>query len=453
MKRFLNKNTYIIFFSILIISSLCIFSGMTTFYLTYKDDIAPNVYINDIDVGRMNMSESINFIEKSLRDAFGNEAITVNFEGKAFSIKYNDINVTMDTKATIDLAHGKGNIEVLLNNINGYFSSGKREVSPVIRFDEEALRKKISEMAILINKKPQNARMIISNGKVVEKAEIQGIELNVNNALMKIENEALKHINSNIVFKKINNFEVSVIEPQCTVEDFNGVKDIISQYSTSFGLNKDKSSLKSAATAIDGIVIPAASYTSNDIFSFKEHLQEESLLKEKSSEGYEQVASTLYAAILNTDIDLSKIKRTPHATAVDYISPGLDVSLQGSTSDFIFKNTLNHTILIITEIKGNKLTVSLIGEKKSDAVKSNIETEIIKKLEPEVIKSISDEMFPGTMRIINPGKEGLEVNVYKTYTKNGTENKKLFLYNNKYRPENIIIETGAASYWNENDQK
>jgi hypothetical protein len=62
-------------------------------------------------------------------------------------------------------------------------------------------------------------------------------------------------------------------------------------------------------------------------------------------------------------------------------------------------------------------------------------------------------MFPGTMRIINPGTEGLEVNVYKTYTKNGTENKKLFLYNNKYRPENIIIETGAASYWNENDQK
>jgi len=85
---------------------------------------------------------------------------------------------------------------------------------------------------------------------------------------------------------------------------------------------------------------------------------------EKNNEGYNQVASTLYAALLLTDIDRTGITRVSHESAVDYIEPGLDVVVFGDTIDFKFINSMESPIMIFSSVKNNKITVSIAGKKK-----------------------------------------------------------------------------------------
>jgi len=73
-----------------------------------------------------------------------------------------------------------------------------------------------------------------------------------------------------------------------------------------------------------------------------------------------QVASTLYAAILHTDLEVRE--RHAHATPVPYLAPGFDATVS-SVLDLRLRNPHPFAVQIRASVQGRRLVVEVWGER------------------------------------------------------------------------------------------
>lgn len=85
-----------------------------------------------------------------------------------------------------------------------------------------------------------------------------------------------------------------------------------------------------------------------------------------------QVSSTLFECVLRANVEI--VYRTNHSLEIGYVPLGGDATVQWSSKDFKFKNTLGCDVRIKMTCEGGKLTCKLYGKKdvKPDNVKINI---------------------------------------------------------------------------------
>lgn len=443
-----HKNLYIALI-ILCQSALSIFVGLLIFFLVAQKSIAPGMHVAGIDVGGMTGNEANQKIDSIFGDTIKNGSFDIVFGGnKRFKIKYSDINASIDNEASITMALGK-NVKAFIYQFNGYFFNERNDIFPVISYSEDKLKDKLKELANLIQKAPVNANIELINGKVIKKTEVEGSRLNLDNAYKKLLNEIPKKIGTDIEFYKGGNQEVENILPQFSVSDFNGADEVISQYSTKIKSLELEGSIKTAVHAINKVVLFSKDLRRGlnaGTFSFNKYLALDGAVMEENSEGYNQVVSTLNAAVLNSEIDKNSIIRTQHKSTVDYIDPGLDAMVLSSKYDYKFKNTSDNVLIIFAQIIDDKVIVSLVGKKRDDKVKNTLEIEVIQRFDPSVVNMENQDLKSGEKKMISAGKEGVKVNVYRVTSQDGSVTNKTLIYNNMmYDAVKAVVQTGPSS--------
>ncbi|MCX8129223.1 MAG: VanW family protein [Clostridia bacterium] len=452
-----QKSVFIVFISVLVQTVLGLSVGLGMLYISSRDHINDNVYIGNTPLGNLNREEAAAKVEEMYKATISNGSFTIIYgSNKKFLVKYSEIDAFLDIAATIRTAFGSTGSESFENMIRGHFSSQKREITPVITFNEGKLREKLNELAIYINKEPVDADIEVKEGKVVKIPEEKGLKLNFNKSLKRIESEIGKSIGGFISFREADDLEVETIAAEYTLSSYDGLNEIISQHTTKV-LDLDVAdSLIQAAFAINKVCVPCADLKNRkepSSFSFNKYLVIEGGIINKNDEGYNQVASTLYAAVLKAGIDPKFITRTPHKNTVDYIQPGLDAVVISNTYDFKFVNTLDSPVLIYTEIHGDTLTVSIISKKKQSQVTGNLETEVIQKYTPTVEYVENEKMAAGERKMVSSGREGLLVKVYRTVPNSTSEDTRRFLYEDRYEAVKAIIEIGPNTRWGDDSIK
>lgn len=428
---------------------LAVFVGLLTLYFVTMDRIAPNVYVDDVSVGNVSLEQAIIKLEDNFDKVIENNSLVIKYNGNdKFVIKYSEIDASIDYSMSVKLAHSPAGHNSFINLIHGYFSYGKTVVHPVVSLNEGKLRNKLQELASLVNKDAANANIYLKDDKIIKVTEVNGLNLNIDNAVQKIKNEINVTFNSPLVFDVANNYEMKTVYPQITSKDLEGAEDVISRFSTDIKSPENEDSIKIAANAINKVLIyPVDAKTGKDagVFSFNKYLAAEKGNMDQNNEGYNQVASTLYAAVLTAGIKQDTVMRTPHKNQVDYIDPGLDTVVFGDSIDFKFKNSLDCTLIIFAEVKDNKLTVSLVGKKKDKLVKNNLKIEVEQKYDPPVITVESQDMKPGEKKLVSQGKEGLKVNVYRITLKGDKEVDKKLIGTDKYEAIETMVQIGPNS--------
>jgi vancomycin resistance protein YoaR len=441
------KNLYIglIIFSQTALS-ICV--GLLIFFLISQKSIAPAVYISDIYVGKMDKTEAGQKIEERFGKAIKNGSITIIYDkNKAYKIKYSDIEAYVNTDASIAKAKGK-NTKAFANQFNGYFFNKRNDVYPVISYNEAKLKEKVRDLAKLMQKVPLNANIDLINGEVIKRPGIAGVKLNIENSLRKLSKEIPERIGTTIEFNNGKNLEIENISPQYSVSDFNGANEVISQYSTVIKDPEQEDSIKTAVHAINKVVLFPKDVKRGleaGTFTFNKYLALDGALMEENIEGYNQVASTLNAAVLNSEIDSKVIIRNKHNSTVDYIDPGLDALVLGNTYNYKFKNTLDNIIIIFAQVKDNKVIVSLVGKKEDKKTSSSLEIDVVR-YDPSIVNTESQTLKSGEKKMISPGKEGVKVNVYRTISSNGNTISKTLIYKDvMYDAVKAVVETGPGT--------
>ncbi len=160
-----------------------------------------------------------------------------------------------------------------------------------------------------------------------------------------------------------------------------------------------------------------------------------------------QVSSTLYSAVLRTNLQI--VERKNHMFTVGYVPLGEDATLYWGSIDFKFKNTMDMPIRISASQSGSSCTVSLIGAFDSSFPKgtkikiSNVTTATA---EYQTVEQVDTTLAPGTRKVTQKGSPGYTIKSYKIYVDaNGNEIKRTLIGTSVYKPANKIIKVGSAT--------
>lgn len=443
------KDRFLIFLVILMQTGLAISAGFFALHEFSKGRVPPRTYVENMDIGGLTREEACRELQNRYSGVFRDGSVKIAFNGRTAEIKYADIQACFDCAATVDSVYGPKGFENLLSVAARPFGAGKRPVHPVVGVNQEKLKEELRKLSVFIDVEPQNANIYFKDGNIEKMPEIEGLRLNVEKAAARLARSLGEYIGVPFESKPSNNSEIEVVKPQITLKDLEDINEIIAEYSIKLEFPELLDSARAASSAINKLMISDSGTGAGEaerVFSFNKQLAEKKAVKEDNDEGYNMVASALYAAALIAGMDSKGMARVPHKTAVDYIEPGLDVRVFGDTVDLKFINTLKHKIIIFSEVSEDGITVRIAGKKENPLARNEIKTDVVQRFIPTTINVENRDLSPGEKIIANPGKEGLKVDVYRISYENGARTKEEYLYTDVYESVKSVVYTGPEAF-------
>ena len=311
------------------------------------------------------------------------------------SLKYFDINKLTITPKTIDHTINQEEANKLYERANNivyktitfsleddYYSYTKNDLL-VLLYPEGGYQKTkvitlINDLALKVNRKPQNPVFTYSGGMVQEFAPAKDW-LRVNEeklkeeiliALTKLEESGDKSVEIEI--------PVSTAQPDYQTKDVNdlGINELIGRGNSRYvgSISSRIHNLAHASSKFNGVLVKPG-----DVFSFNQTLGDVSeatgykkayIIKDGATVlgdggGVCQVSTTLFRAVLNAGLPI--LERQAHAYRVTYYEqgspPGLDATVYEPSPDLKFKNDTPGHILIqsIANTKAKTLVFEIYG--------------------------------------------------------------------------------------------
>ncbi len=440
-----NFKPLVTFLIILIQSSLAVTLGAAALSKASVKALPAGAYVEALPIGNLSQDEAVDAVKSNYAEDLRLKSLQLVFGGdKTFEIPFSQIEAYVDAGATVEKMLPKNGFEGAFHTFHTHFAQSEQSVQPVIKFNEGKLRTALIEIAKEVNTQPVNAEIAVKDGVVVKKAETYGKELNILNTVKTIQNQLLISPWEQVAISDSINFEFQAIEPSVKMKDFDDIQQVFAEYTINVAGEELVGSTKFAVEAINGVCIgPGDGAGNDDVFSFVEILKGENEAFETDNEGYDQVASALYATLLSAGLPTESITRVPHKLPVDYIEPGLDAWISGNAGDLKFTNPFKHKVAVFAQLNGNRINVAIAGNMSDNAGVYKLETEIVQRFEPPVYYVENSSLKPGEKIVLSNGKEGVVVNVLR----NGE-----VISTDTYEAEKAIVQIGPDTEWKKGDK-
>lgn len=201
-----------------------------------------------------------------------------------------------------------------------------------------------------------------------------------------------------------------------------------------------------AAGMINGIALqPGQEFSLNTVLGDRSDTKngwklapgiESGILTDMAGMGVDQVATTLFQAVLKADIAMETITRQKHTIHATYAEPGQDAMVSPDGPDLKFINNKTTPIYIFTNVdqKERYIEVSIYGEPLPAAETIVIKTVILKTTTPDKEKEYqkNDNLAQGTLIKVRAKMGGLVCETYREYYINGVLDHSVKLYSDTY---------------------
>lgn len=250
--------------------------------------------------------------------------------------------------------------------------------------------------------------------------------------------------------KKVFSVEVTAISPEITTDKLKSsmFSDVLGEYSTNYNAtNKGRTrNIIIATEKINNVVIAAG-----ENFSFNRIVGERSYergymdanvyvggrIEQGVGGGICQVVSTLYSAQLLAD--LKTVTRHNHQFTVSYLPLGQDATVAWGAIDYVFNNNTDYPIKLVATANDGRNTIKILGTKADKNQTVKISTTTISASSPIEKVVYSTEVQPGKSVVTQNGQNGAVVDTYKVYSRNGIEEKRVFLHRSTYSAMERIV--------------
>ena len=420
----------------------------------FEQVFAQNVYIEDLSVGGLTKEEAKLKLENMKESELKQQSIVLYKNEIKKQIACNELGITYNIDETInkafELGHKESFFEKYRISKEGLANAQKFELTKT--FSDEPIHNFIKENATFFYKEPVNASIERKNRQFFVTKEVEGEALDEEATFEKMA-EALKEpdneLNELIEVEAVT----KTVIPEYTEASFADVQTLISSFSTSYNnasANRNEN-LKVAAQKISRMLLPdEIFYLSNQLEPFTEAAGYKNAgvivngkIEDGLGGGVCQVASTLYNAVLLTDIEI--VSRQNHSLPVAYVPLGRDATYATGVIDFKFKNNTGYPLFIEGYCENNKVYVNIYGHKDAipeyDIKFDSVVTEVI----PAPATKYEDDstLEKGKEVVEIKALDGKRVKLYKLYYKNGVLEKKELVDTSYYKPRAAVIKRGT----------
>ena len=413
------------FWFVIIVIQIIIACAVPTgiFLLLPAENETINLDISDRFFKNLTPEEAENVLKTYFADIIDSGAVVLNADGKSAEIPYKLFELQIDASKIFEAIH-KGRFS------NRYFQligkSNQDDVpKPIISLNSAKLKDALKRYMALFIKEPVDASLVLQQGTVKITPGIDGVALDINEAVAYIKKQLEFEPIKEIVISQSSTPEVfTVLKPEYTGEE-------LSRFTQIYGLVKGElpsDSINPFQNILDNI--NELKIAPGEEFSYRERAP----LTLETDSSHIVLASAIYKAVLSVP-DIKVTYRKPANQPIPDIEPGFEVNLE-KDGDLKFLNASDSNLLLVYNVeKTGKWEIALVGE--PGLTFGEIKTEHIK-IAPPVIYSQDIKLPVNSQEVIEPGKEGLTVRVFRVI-----ENEVTQLYEDVYQPVYKIIAIGS----------
>ena len=421
--------------------------GAGTFY--------PGTFINNIDVSGMTVEQATEAVNKSLKDAKSPVDVNYNLklDGKVYPLDFSDAKFEYNTKEVVEEAFAQHRAldetdymsiidvfnykEQLKNNPVNYETSYTVSIDGVSEKVHAILDPLIDQYSTVKDAEigefnPETKEFTIT-------PEETGMTIDIDGAVEKVnELFANKEYTGSVVVPSI------VKEPEITTEKIKANFGLIGEHSTKASNNANRNNnLNQACKNINGTILkPGEEFSFNKVVgqrTTKNGFKEATVILGGQYEqglggGVCQVSSTLYNAVLKSDLQVTK--RTPHAWPSDYVLEGLDATVDWPNLDFKFKNNTDYQIIVVMwfESKDRTVHAQIYGKRLPDEQTIVLRSDCVSSTNYGETEYVEDKtMEVGKTKVVRQAHQGKTIKTYKIWQdKDGKEVKRDFITTTTY---------------------
>ncbi|MGL4912380.1 MAG: VanW family protein [Romboutsia sp.] len=327
----------------------------------YNDKISKNMFVENLDVSDMTKEEALKVVNSNKNP----KSIYLVYEDVKHEISPEDIDLTYNTKETIEEAYNYTKTDSYFENVKRYFDVKKNSKDIKIKssYNEVKLSEYIQKVSKDINVEMVNAKVYVSGG-IGYNPSVTGKDLDIASTK--------ESIISNIKDKKYGEIQlkVNLKEPEVTTEDVQSVNALLGQYTTKFstGAPSRTHNIRTAAQKSSNVLLmPGEEYSYNNLTGMRTRSNGykdapviiNGKLEDALGGGVCQVSTTLYNSVLSSGMKLTSI--TNHSLASNYVPLGRDAMVNDGGTDFKFKNPYSHPVFIKNSVGNGTVTSSIYG--------------------------------------------------------------------------------------------
>ena len=342
---------------------LILSTGMSNQYVSFNGKIFKNIYIEKVHVGKMNIHQAKEAIEKK----YLLKPIYIKYEDKTWCINPQDIDLSYNIDDAVKNAYLYTRSDSKVNNLKRKYKlklNKSYNIKLNATYNESKLSKHLSYIQNDINKKVQQATINISDsGQIITTPSDEGVEVDI--AYLK---EQIYDMIKNKDIKNVN-LHVKIIKPTVTIEQVKSINTILGQFSTSFNNYSARGSniyVASKSTS-DILLMPGDTFSYNKATGARTWSNGYKTAKvivggkyiNGEGGGVCQVSTTIYNAALISGIEIQEVHN--HTYPSHYVSMGRDAAVSYGYIDLKFKNNFAHPIYIKNIVSNGVITSKIYG--------------------------------------------------------------------------------------------
>jgi vancomycin resistance protein YoaR len=412
----------------------------------YAGRIYPRVTIEGIPVSGLSMEEAAAtlrpLVERRLRSP-----LVVRLADREVTFTHADLGVADRSGESVEAAFALGRRGPWWQRARSRIALARRGVDLQLRFehDRKRLRRLLAGLASELDAAPQNAQVTVRDGAVVLVTPSHpGQALDVDATAARVLAALAAHA------RRIDAV-VAVVEPEFTTEEAAELRAPLATYATKMAVNPNRThNITLASGFVHGTILPP-----DGVFSYNKVVGPRTLergfkeapvlvddeLVPGDGGGICQVSSTLFNVALLADFKI--LSRTNHSRPVAYLPVGQDATVVYGALDLLFRNTTGRHVLLWTEVRGNRLTISAYGTP-AEATEVIIEVADRKEIPPpERTVTKEDPRLPAGKIVTREAQSGLRVKTYRVVKVGGVVVRREYIGASYYRPVPRTIKVGT----------
>jgi len=419
------------------------------------DTIADGVFIDDIDMSGMTISEAVAAVDEYIT-ATSQCTIRLNIDSNWVEVKASDLGLSCANDEVVEEAfeYGKNGNYVQKYKIMKDLQNEPHVFDLIFEVKEDKVRSVVEEKCTVYNMEATDASI---------RKEGDGFEIIPGKAGIKLDVEAsvdaiMDYIGGEWECRSgAVDLVCEVDQPQGTEEDFEKVKDVLGTFTTSFsssGANRTKN-VTTGVEKINGtLLFPGEALSVYELTNpFTEEngyatatAYENGMEVDSVGGGICQVSTTLYNAALKAELEI--VERYNHSMIVGYVDPSMDAAIAGTFKDLKIKNNTDAPVYIEGKVADKKATFTIYGqETRAENRKVTYKSEVLEVTNPEpALVYIADKTQPiGYMKRTQGVHTGYKAQLWKIVTVDGVEESREVINKSTYKAVPAYCSVGT--FW------
>ena len=421
--------------------------------ILYRGKIYPNLFALNQSIGGLKKEQAYQTLQPVL-DEIITSPVLVDYEGWRLKVRPDEsLGLSIDLEKLFNEAYSIGRRGTFLSRIKERTSLIRNayQIRPPIKLNENIFESFYHELQMAVEKPSRDASF--ASERIIP-AQI-GVKIDREHLLKEIEDsiiDSAQYDNPIII-----NLPVHYQKPDVSTKEILahiGVFETLSSYETSL-LGKEKNTLyniEKSAGEIDGIIVKPG-----EVISFNRLIgpadkgdgyKESTIIANgQFVSGYGggvcQVSTTLYNAALLANLEIvERYNHSIYGTPTSYVPLGQDAAVFYGYKDLKFKNSTDQQIVIFSEVKADRLIITIWGEKMLDK-EIRVINQDLKTYDYDVIEIKREEQKTGNFasNVLQEGIPGYSVKTYRIIIDSSGETME-FLSDDRYIsvPAKIFID-------------